>query len=481
MKRSSGVLMHISSLWGDYSSGAFGAECMEFIDFLQDSGFTYWQVLPFCLPDDCNSPYKSYSAFSGNPFFIDLNSLYDDGLLTKDELNSARQESPYSCEFERLKNSRLKLLEIASNRFLDTKKIDDFFNCHIETLDFCKFMALKKSNSDLAWNEWTNTTPDEQTFKLWKFIQYTFFTQWKKIKKYANEKGISIIGDIPIYVSYDSSDVWANPELFQLDKKNLPVSVAGVPPDYFCEDGQLWGNPLYDWDKMELDNFSWWRSRMKFMTELFDGVRIDHFRGLESYYSVLATETTARNGKWIKGPGLKFINTIKEVCKDKLIIAEDLGIITEDVEKLVEDSGFPGMRVLQFGFFGNDPTSPHLPHNYINNCIAYTGTHDNNTLLGFVWELSPEDRNHLLSYIGYKNENWDNCYDEILRTMFSSHAGTLILPIQDLLLYGSDTRFNTPGKSFGNWSFRITKEQLNTISKEKFKTLNELYGRISQL
>ena len=478
MKRTSGVLMHISSLWGDFSSGAFGRECFEFIDFLKEAGFTYWQVLPFCLPDDCNSPYKSYSAFSSNPYFIDLNSLKDEGLLTQEELDQHKQESPYSCEFEKLRASRLELLEKASTRFLNTEAIDEFLSAHKEVSDFCLFMALKASNNNRTWNEWDNTEPDKKILKVWQFTQYIFFKQWKKVKEYANDNGISIIGDIPIYVSYDSSDVWANPKQFQLDEKNLPVSVAGVPPDYFSEDGQLWGNPLYDWDKMKKDGYLWWQNRMKFMTELFDGIRIDHFRGLESYYSIPASEETAKNGEWVKGPGLEFINMLKETLNDKLIIAEDLGIITADVQKLVSDSGFPGMRVLQFGFFGNDATSPHLPHNYINNCIAYTGTHDNNTLLGFVWELSKEDREHLLSYIGHNSDNWDNCYDKILQTMFSSHAGTLILPIQDLLLYGSDTRFNTPGKSFGNWSFRITKEQLNTINKEKFRNWNKLYGRI---
>ncbi len=478
MKRTSGVLMHISSLWGDFSSGAFGRECFEFIDFLKEAGFTYWQVLPFCLPDDCNSPYKSYSAFSLNPYFIDLNSLMEEGLLTPDELNQSKQKNPYACEFDILKEERLNLLEKAASRFLDTDAIDDFLSAHKEVADFCMFMALKASNNNLEWNDWETNEPDKKTLKLWQFTEFIFFNQWKKVKEYANEKGIFIIGDIPIYVSYDSADVWKNPSQFQLDEKNIPLSVAGVPPDYFSEDGQLWGNPLYDWDKMKEDGFSWWQNRLKFMSELFDGIRIDHFRAIESFYSVPAGEKTARNGEWVKGPGIEFVNMIKKVCPDKLIIAEDLGIITPEVEKLVLDSGFPGMRVLQFGFSGIDPTSPHLPHNYKNNCIAYTGTHDNNTLLGFVWELSDSDRKHLLSYIGHNLDNWDDCYDKILRAMFSSCAGALILPIQDLLLYGSDTRFNTPGKSFGNWSLRITKDQLNTIDIKKFRKFNELYGRI---
>lgn len=477
MKRKSGVLMHISSLWDDFSSGAFGDSCKEFIDFLSDSGFSIWQVLPFCLPDDCNSPYCSYSAFSINPNFIDLNDLHKKGLLTKEELNSAIQTTPYSCEFESLGLYRIPLLKKAADRFNDKAELDEFYKTHKQTEDFCKFMALKTANNNLPWVKWEVLTPDESTLHLWRFIQYIAFSQWLKIKEYANSKGISIIGDIPIYVSHDSSDVWANPDLFQLDEKNLSKCVAGVPPDYFCEDGQLWGNPLYDWDKMKEDNYSWWCKRLKFMCELFDGVRIDHFRAFESYYSIPAADKTARNGKWVKGPGLDFINTIKEACPGKIIIAEDLGEITKDVENLVKDSGFPGMRVIQFGFLGDD-NSLHLPHNYPKNCVAYTGTHDNNTLLGYVWELDEQKRQKLLDYIGFSGSDWNTCYDEILRTMFSSHAGTVIFPIQDLLHYGSDTRFNTPGKSSGNWAFRITKEQLSSLDTGKFHKWNKLFARL---
>lgn len=279
------------------------------------------------------------------------------------------------------------------------------------------------------------------------------------------------------YVAADSSDVRSDPDCFQLNSEYYPEMVAGVPPDYFAEDGQLWGNPLYDWKKMEKDGFTWWTMRLQFMNELFDGVRIDHFRGIESYYSIKSTEATARNGKWVKGPGVKFINKIKEICADKLIIAEDLGDITPAVERLVEKSGFPGMRVFQFAFLG-DKNTPHLPHNYIENCVAYTGTHDNNTLLGYIWELDDETRKIVLNYCGFNGEDWDTCYDSILRTMFASHAGILILPVQDLLKYGSDTRLNRPGFSGGNWSYRITKEQLNSINTESFMKMNILYGRI---
>jgi len=303
-----------------------------------------------------------------------------------------------------------------------------------------------------------------------------FFSQWKEIKAYANEKGISIIGDIPIYVAWDSADVWAAPEQFQLDKRKNPSSVAGVPPDYFSADGQLWGNPLYDWKRMNEDGFSWWKERMSFMLENFDGVRIDHFRGIESYFSIKAGEKTARNGKWKKGPGMALINALKPLCEGKLIIAEDLGDITPEVIKLVEDSGFPGMRVLQFGFIGDD-NSPHLPHNYPNNCVAYTGTHDNNTLLGYVWDLDYETRRRVFDYCGYNGTDNDGSYDHLLRTMFASHADLLILPIQDLLFYGCDTRINKPGVAEGNWSYRMTRDQLNRIDRGKFRYWNRLFRR----
>ncbi len=476
MKRASGVLLHVSSLWGEYSEGSFGQAAKEWIDFLSDCGFSYWQTLPFCLPDDYNSPYCSLSTFSVNPYFIDLPELERQGLLTKEELDLAKQKTPYACEFSRLSKERLSLLQKAAKRFDGGKEMEDFFQAHPRTADFCRFMALRSSNENLPWMEWSSLEPDEDVLNLWRFTQYTFFRQWLAIKDYANSKGISVIGDIPIYVALNSSDVWAAPQQFLLDKENKPTGVAGVPPDYFAEDGQLWGNPLYDWKTMKADGYAWWKDRISFMCELFDGVRIDHFRGLESYYSIPAGEKTARNGKWVKGPGLSLIRALREVAGDKMLIAEDLGDITPAVHKLVKNSGCPGMRVFQFAFLG-DPGSTHLPHNYDNDCIAYTGTHDNNTLLGYIWELDESTRRQVLAYCGYYGEDWNKGYDHILRTMFQSHAGLLILPVQDLLLYGSDTRLNKPGTSDDNWSYRITKEQLNTIDREKFRTWNRMYGR----
>ncbi len=476
MKRASGVLMHISSLPGDYSTGTFGKEAKSFIDFLSDCGFSYWQVLPFSMVDECNSPYKSYSAFGGNPFFIDPEILFEQGLITSVELTNAKQKTPYSCEFDRLRTERMDLLFNASKRITDRKAVYAFIESRPYIKQCCEFMALKNINSEKAWTEWTVDTPDDDTLFMWYFIEYEFFRQWQQISDYAHSKNIKIIGDIPIYVAFDSSDVWGNRDMFLLDSEYKPTDVAGVPPDYFCEDGQLWGNPLYDWDKMKTDGYSWWKARLQNMFTMFDGVRIDHFRGLESYWSVPATAKTAKEGKWVKGPDKDFIDAVKSICGDNFIIAEDLGEITQEVIELVEYSGFPGMRVFQFGFL-SDSDNPHQPHNYSNNCIAYTGTHDNNTLLGYVWELNEQARRGMLEYCGYFDKNWDACYDRIIATMFASHAGTVIFPIQDLLKYGSDTRLNIPGKAEGNWSYRLTKEQLNSLDRKQYKKLNYLYRR----
>lgn len=477
MKRESGVLMHISSLWGDYSCGSFGIAAKEFIDFLSDIGSSWWQVLPFCMVDECNSPYKSYSAFGGNPYFIDLETLFKKGYLTHAELEEAKQKTPYSCEYERLSVERFELLKTASKRAeQEKKKINEFIKSHPHISSFCEFMALKMANDYRAWNEWTENKYEEENLFAWQFIQYEFFEEWKEIKEYANLKGIKILGDIPIYVSYDSADVWANKSLFELDSEGLMKAVAGVPPDYFCESGQLWGNPLYNWKKMKADGYKWWQDRIAFMLEIFDGIRIDHFRAIESYWSVPRDAITAREGKWIKGPGMDFIKKIKEIAGDKLIVAEDLGLITPEVFRLVEKSGFPGMRVMQFGFL-DESDSTHLPHNYINNCVAYTGTHDNNTLLGYVWEASDENRKRLLEYCGYTGSDWDKGYDHIIRTLYASSAGIVIVPIQDILLYGADTRLNTPGKAEGNWAYRVTREQIMSADKNKYARLCELYKR----
>ena len=474
--RASGVLLHVSSLWGGYSIGSFGQAAREWVDVLAAGGFRVWQVLPFCLPDDCNSPYKSTGAFSLNPNFIDLPTLAGQGLITPEELESAREETPYACEFERLRRERFALLRRAAARLKDRTPVRRFLKAHPQIDEFCRFMALKEANGNREWTEWTVTDPDPGSLFAWQFTQYECYRQWQEIHAYANEKGVSVIGDIPIYVAYDSADVWANQSLFQLDEQKRPTAVAGVPPDYFSADGQLWGNPLYDFDAMKTDGYAWWRARMRFLLELFDGARIDHFRGLESYFAIPAGETTARNGKWVKGPGMDLIRAIRPICRGKTVIAEDLGVITDEVRELVQKSGFPGMRVLQFGFFG-DENSPHLPHNYPADCVAYTGTHDNNTLLGFVWDLDPATRTRLLRYCGFEGSDWDRSYPAILRTMLESHAGLVVFPVQDLLLYGNDTRLNVPGRSEGNWSYRLLREQLAGVDLSMFAAWNRLYGR----
>ena len=479
MKRASGVLMHISSLWGEYSIGSFGKEAKKFVDFLADSGFTYWQVLPFCMADESNSPYKSFSAFGGNPFFIDLPTLHEKGLLTEKELESAKQKTPYVCEYDRLKEERMSLLALAASRagMALTADVKDFIDNHKPLKEAATFLALLDENGGTPWQKWKNQEPTEENLFFHEFLQYAFFTQWLQIKSYANQKGIKIIGDVPIYVALDSADVWANSEQFQLDKRKMPTSVAGVPPDYFCEDGQLWGNPLYNWKYMKSDNYSWWRERIRHMLTLFDGVRIDHFRGLESYWSVPASAKTAKEGKWVKGPGRALINAIREEAGDKLIIAEDLGDITDEVVSLVNYSGFPGMRVFQFAFLG-DRNTPHLPHNYPKNCVAYTGTHDNNTLLGHVWEIDGNQRDEVFDYCNCPPNDWSGACEMIIKTMMASHADTVIFPIQDIFVYGADTRMNTPGTVTNNWQYRITEDQLRRVSCNKFKYLNTLYGRI---
>ncbi len=491
LTRSSGILMHVTSLPGSDSIGSFGKEARDFIDFLADSGFTWWQVLPFCMADECNSPYKSYSAFGGNPYLVDLRILAADGYLTREELDSVRESTPYACEFERLAETRLPLLRMAASRASDEDRaaIHAFAAEHPFIEQFCAFMAHRAVNGGTPWYEWTNLTRDhafETEHFAWQFIQYHFMKQWQAVRAYANQKGVRIMGDIPIYVAYDSCDVWANRDMFQLDGDGRPTAVAGCPPDYFSEDGQLWGNPLYDWDRMAEDDYAWWSARMTHMLTLFDGVRIDHFRGLETYWSIPADAETAREGHWVPGPREKFMDRLHRVVEETaaregttpLIVAEDLGDSTPALRAFVEGSGFPGMRVLQFAFDG-DPDNLHLPHNFDKNIVAYTGTHDNNTLLGYIWEADENTRRLTLEYCGFSDADWNTPagYAAVIRTLFASTAALAILPIQDVLGYGADTRMNTPGVPKGNWRYRVTADQLATIDRAAYRRLNRIYGR----
>ncbi len=475
MERGSGVLMPVSSLWGEYGIGGFSQQAKVFLDFLADCGFSYWQVLPFSMTDEFNSPYKSFSAFGGNPYLIDLEQLKQEGLLTEEELLCQRQKTPYQCEYERLQETRLSVLYKASERAINRMEMEAFVKEQPYLEQCCQYLARKDANGQRCWIEWETDAFNPERLFFWRFIQFTFFKQWNAIKTYANQKGIQVIGDIPFYVSYDSADVWGNRKLFQLYDDGRMKRVAGVPPDYFSADGQLWGNPLYDWNAMEETNFAWWRSRMEHMLTMFDGIRIDHFRGIDSYWSVAAEAKTAKEGQWEKGPGKKLVDALREVTNGRLVMAEDLGNITDSVRDLVSYSGFPGMRVLQFGFLdGRD--SFHRPHHYPENCVAYTGTHDNNTLLGYLWELEEVRRRELMQYCSFTG-HWNESYDKILQMMLNSRANLVLFPIQDLLHFGADTRLNYPGRAEGNWGFRVTKEQIESLDPRKFREWNIKSGR----
>ena len=473
MKRQSGVLLPIFSLPGKYGCGTFGESAYKWIDLLSEGGFSCWQVLPFGITDSHNSPYMSYSSFAGNPYFIDPSELLSLGLVTAEEEEEQVVSDKYLCRYDVLQKKRYQFLRRAASRVKDKSAIMNFIESNPRIKDTCAFLALKQANGDLTWNEWTVKEPDPTDLFTWQFIQYEFHRQWKNLHSYAQKKNVSIIGDVPFYVSSDSYDVFSSPEQFMLDKEKKLTLVAGVPPDYFCEDGQLWGNPIYNWAQMEKDGYRWWKERLGYTLSLFDGVRIDHFRAISAYWSIPASAKTAKEGCWEQGPKNKLIDAFSEISGDKLILAENLGVIDADTDKLLDYSGYPGMAVFQFGFDGNS-RSPHLPHNYAEKLIAYTGTHDNNTLLGFIMELDEDTRRKVLDYLGDPAD----AVTAIIRALMMSAAGTVIFPVQDLLGYGADTRINTPGKANGNWSYRVTEEQLDSIDLEKFAHMNRIYARI---
>ncbi len=472
MNRRSGVLLPIFALPGKYGCGSFGSAAYTFIDALAGGGFSYWQVLPFGITDAHNSPYMSYSSFAGNPFFIDLDALVREGLITADEAAAQTVGSPYLCDYAFLTTHRYALLKKAAARVVDRAPILAFLEANPRIAKSCEFLALKEANGNRHWRDWTLHVPPQAELFSWQFIQYEFHRQWDAVHAYANQKGVRIIGDIPFYVSHDSYDVYASPEQFLLDERKSPTEVAGVPPDYFCEDGQLWGNPIYNWAQMERDGYAWWRDRLGYMLTMFDGVRIDHFRAISAYWTIPAGAKSAKEGHWEKGPGEKLIDAFAPLAEGKLILAENLGMIDADTDALLRYSTYPGMAVFQFGFDGN-PLSPHLPHNFDKNLVAYTGTHDNNTLLGFLWELDEDTRAAVMDYLGYPPD----AFAATVRALFSSVADLVILPIQDLLGYGADTRINTPGKADGNWQYRVTEAQLEGVDWKKFAHLNKIYAR----
>lgn len=479
MQRASGVLMPISCLPGRYSIGGFGEEARRFVDRLAQGGFSYWQVLPLCMTDASHSPYASPGAFSMDPNYIDLPTLYGEGLLRADEVLPAEQRQSHLCEYARLENERLDLLALAAQRYGKQREMTDFFDTHPHVLTFCRFMAHRYANGGAPFSRRLSARCGADVCLLFCFCEYKAYTQWRALKAYANARGVRIIGDVPFYVARDSADVFSEGEGFLLDARGDPTAVAGVPPDGFAPDGQIWGTPLYRWGSMRADGYGWWRARMGYMAELFDGIRLDHFRAAASYYEIPVGATTAARGRWRRGPGRSFCRALREAAADRLLIAEDLGGEGDaDVCALRTAMGWPGMRVLQFGFLQGGEM--HLPHSYPESCVCYTGTHDNDTLLGYVWSLDGEARRRLFDYVGYTGARWDTAeaYRAVIRAMLASHAGLCIFPVQDLLHYGSDTRINIPGTASGNWRPRLTEQQLDSIDLAYYRAQNALYGRI---
>ena len=498
--RRSGILMHISSLPNDYGIGKLGKEAYAFVDFLEKAHQKCWQILPISPTSYGDSPYQSFSVHAGNPYFIDLEALEKEGYLKPAEYKDiVWGDDKGSVDYGKIYETIFKVLRTAHKRF--RKKPEKAYSKFVVEnkdwiYDYALFMSLKFANKGKAWYEWDEPLKMYKPkaiksarkeyandIDFWCFVQYKYFQQWKKLKAYANEKGIEIIGDIPIYVAYDSVEVWSTPQYFSLDKEKKPVEVAGCPPDAFTADGQLWGNPIYDWDAMEKDNYSWWVSRIGHSLKLYDTVRIDHFRAFASYWAVPAESKTAKIGEWLDGPKMKLFNKIFDAFPNAPIIAEDLGVFGEDVVKLLADTGFPGMKVVQFGFDPNSDSS-HMPHNAVPNSINYVGTHDNNTILGWLWEACEEERKFALEYCGFYGDNWGeggyysaSCR-KIIETVWKSSSNVAIIALQDMCGFGSDARMNIPGVPDKNWRFRTTRDTIDNIDTSYFKHINSLFRRM---
>ena len=492
MERSSGILLHISSLPSPYGIGTFGKAAREFVDFLKRAGQKYWQILPIGPCGEGNSPYCTYSAFAGNPWFIDPDMLMEEGLLLKGEADricwGMRKDQ---VDFEVLKAERLSLLRLAFRRFSEKEPADYAVWAEEERdwlPDYALFMAVKQHLGGRRLEEWPDAIrlrrkaameryrlllQDEIRFQC--FLQYIFRQQWQQLRNYAHENGIRIIGDIPIYVPMDSADVWANPENFRLTWARRPKFVAGCPPDGFNEDGQFWGNPIYHWKHMKKDGFSWWLRRIGAAGRLFDMIRIDHFRGIESYWSIPAGEKTAAGGRWVKGPGMALISAIQAAYPALDFIAEDLGFLTPDVYRLVDDSGWPGMKVLEFAFDPEEP-SIYLPHRYDENCICYTGTHDNETLCQWCESQDSKVLKYTRDYLGISSS--EDLPDAILRAGCSSKARLFVAQMQDYLRLGEEARMNQPGKVLAqNWRWRMLPGAADEALAEKIRSLAENAGR----
>ena len=491
--RSSGVLMHITSLPGPYGIGTMGETAFAFVDFLHKAGQNYWQLLPLNPTGYGDSPYQSCSSFAGNPYLIDLDLLTREGLLLPGEAETVIWgDCDIRVDFGLQYKNRMKLLRRAYERFTDRGALDRFCNENSSWLpDFALYMALKDRFDGTPWYRWEEGLKYRDPNAIWQvrqtmqpeirlycFVQYLFYKQWDALRAYAKNKNIRIIGDVPIYVPLDSVEVWCAPELFQLDDTLTPTAVAGCPPDGFTEDGQLWGNPLYRWDLMEKDGYSWWIRRLAAAGKLYDTVRLDHFRGFESYWSVPYGDGTARNGKWVEGPGLAFIDAVKNALPNLEMIAEDLGFLTPEVLQMRDDSGLPGMKVLQFAFDSREPSS-YLPHTYIQNTVCYTGTHDNMTTRQWLESATPDSAEYAASYMSLSHKEgyvWG-----VIRTAMSSVSRLCVVPMQDYLELGSDARMNFPGTMGNNWVWRAAKGCFSEPLANKIYGLTELYGRLGKM
>lgn len=495
MERSSGILLPISALPSPYGIGSMGKAAYDFIDFLGKAEQKWWQILPVGPTGYGDSPYQSFSAFAGNPYFVDLEILCKEGLLEQAEIDAVDWGSdPAKVEYQKIYEGRFDLLEKAKQRGWkrDAEKVERFTEENKGWLpDYALYMALKRHFGMKAWTEWADEDirlrkKDALTkyrqeladdMELFIYIQYLFFQQWNALRSYAKEKGIGIIGDMPIYVAMDSADVWSEPKFFQLDEKNIPYAVSGVPPDAFSAEGQLWGNPLYDWDAMKADGYGWWIRRIDGAAKLYDVLRIDHFRGLESYWAVPYGDTNAKNGHWVKGPGMDLISVLKNWFPDVSFIAEDLGFLTPEVQQLLQDSEFPGMKVLEFAFDSREP-SDYLPHTYPSHCVCYVGTHDNDPVMAWKDATAPEDIAMAIQYLGLNEE--EGFHWGILRGGMSSVAELFVAQMQDFLGLGAEARMNTPSILGGNWQWRLTEDQITEELTVKIAEMTRLYGRSSK-
>ncbi|MEM7593585.1 MAG: 4-alpha-glucanotransferase [Cyanobacteria bacterium P01_A01_bin.83] len=494
--RASGVLLHPTSLPSRFGIGDLGENAYRFIDFLTNSDQQIWQILPIGPTGYGNSPYLSYSALAGNPLLISPDILHQQGLLTDADIYDLPNFDLDYVDFDRVIATKMPLLRRASDRFkeqasdTEQEEFRRYCNRHNDWLsDYALFMSLKQAHDGSSWHQWSADIMGRQpeamaewatklTDEIWfhKFVQYQFFCQWTNLKQYANQKGIKLFGDIPIYVAHDSVDVWAHSDIFRLDPKTgEPALMAGVPPDYFSETGQLWGNPVYNWEELEKTEFKWWIRRVEAILEYVDIIRIDHFRGFQAYWAVPQGETTAMNGTWLEAPGDEFFQLLEQQLGKLPIVAEDLGVITPEVEALRDKFEFPGMKILQFAF-DSDRANGFLPFNYANhNCIVYTGTHDNNTTVGWFNERSPEAQSQVVDYLGCICE--DGIHWALIRLALSSVGNTVVLPFQDILGLGTDAKMNTPSQATGNWTWRCRKEAFNDELSGRLKYLTYLYGR----